>query len=140
MWRSMDAYLRTIRAQPVRTIFTNFPKSRPTRQPNHHLHVRPPLTLSLAKTVTVRTRDSHAYSSSILNERTFNLDFSGSFVARCITSASSAEPHAVVDWNEAVSCSEVGDGANGNWEDAPRKSIPVRAYFFSTRFDFVVST
>ncbi|XP_039002377.1 uncharacterized protein LOC120128823 [Hibiscus syriacus] len=37
-----------------------------------------------------------------------------------------------VDWNEAVSSSEVGDGAV---EEVTKRSIPVRAYFFSTSVD-----
>ncbi|KAH9768059.1 protein retarded root growth-like [Citrus sinensis] len=130
---------RTKLCQPVRTIFTKTPSP----PPRHHYHryQRPPITLSvsLAKTATcIRTSDSHSYSSSILNERTFHFDFSSSLVAHCITSASSAEPQVVVDWNDAVSCSEVGDGANGSLEDEeedPRTNIPVKAYFFSTSVD-----
>lgn len=44
----------------------------------------------------------------------------------------------VFDWNDAVSCSEVGDGANGSLEEEeedPRTNIPVKAYFFSTSVD-----
>ncbi|KDO44569.1 hypothetical protein CISIN_1g0164742mg, partial [Citrus sinensis] len=130
---------RTKLCQPVRTIFTKTPSP----PPRHHYHryQRPliPLSVSLAKTVTcIRTRDSHSYSSSILNEQIFHFDFSSSLVAHCITSASSAEPQVVVDWNDAVSCSEVGDGANGSLEEEeedPRTNIPVKAYFFSTSVD-----
>ncbi|XP_039030603.1 uncharacterized protein LOC120165084 [Hibiscus syriacus] len=42
----------------------------------------------------------------------------------------------VVGWNDAVSCSKVGDGGDdGAVEEGAKRSIPVRAYFFSTSVD-----
>lgn len=61
-------------------------------------------------------------------------------VARCITASVNT-----FEWNEPVSCSEVGDGgfrsigegvSDGEADDVEedsRPSIPVRAYFISTR-------
>lgn len=40
-----------------------------------------------------------------------------------------------MDWNETVSCSEVGDGNYGSLEEDNKPSIHVRAYFFSTSVD-----
>ncbi|KAK0592699.1 hypothetical protein LWI29_023825 [Acer saccharum] len=139
MWRTMDAHLRTIRVQPVRTIFTRI--SKPPPHHHHHHHHRPPLTLFVAETLTISTRKSKSYCHSILNPRSseFNCssDFSNSLVVRSISSASSAERQTAVDWNEPVSCSEVGDGGNGNGslEEDTKTSIPVRAYFNSTSVD-----
>ncbi|KAH7547965.1 hypothetical protein ACOSP7_032737 [Xanthoceras sorbifolium] len=135
MWRTVDAHLRTIRAQPVRTIFTRISKPPPK---NHHHH-RPPLTLCVVETLTLQTRRSHSYCRPIPNrlssEFNFSSEFVNSLVVRCVSSASSAERHTVVDWNDAVSCSEVGDGASGSLEEDTKTSIPVRAYFFSTSVD-----
>ena len=69
----------------------------------------------------------------------------GFAVAKCLSSVSSS-PN-TVGWNDAVSCSEIGDGGASEAEvtalsevddddDAIAGSIPVRAYFYSTRFDF----
>lgn len=62
-------------------------------------------------------------------------------VVRCISSISaSAAPnqqHTAVDWNEPVSSSDVGVGGKGTGVEVDtRPSIPVRAFFFSTRFSF----
>ena len=45
-------------------------------------------------------------------------------------------PAQTFEWNEPISCSEVGDGDNGTVDEDTKPYIPVRAYFFSTRFDF----
>ncbi|XVF75481.1 hypothetical protein PTKIN_Ptkin13bG0191400 [Pterospermum kingtungense] len=62
--------------------------------------------------------------------------------ARCMSSFPTPQPEVVVDWNDAVSCSEVGDGGDennvdddGTLEEDTKRSIPVRAYFFSTSVD-----
>ncbi|GLT93181.1 hypothetical protein SLE2022_109830 [Rubroshorea leprosula] len=59
--------------------------------------------------------------------------------ARCISSVSTAQQdHTAVEWNEAVSCSEIGDGdgdGGGRLEENAKRSIPVRAFFFSTSVD-----
>ncbi|KAE8702569.1 putative plastid-lipid-associated protein 12 [Hibiscus syriacus] len=57
---------------------------------------------------------------------------SRSIASRCISSFPTPQPEMAVDWNEAVSSSEVGDGAV---EEVTKRSIPVRAYFFSTSVD-----
>ncbi|KAF8402775.1 hypothetical protein HHK36_010865 [Tetracentron sinense] len=57
----------------------------------------------------------------------------GVFLVRGISSISSVHP---LEWNEPVSCSEVGDGDNGIVnEEETKLSIPVKAYFFSTSVD-----
>lgn len=128
MWRTMDAHWRAIRVQPIRTFLNQIPQ--PQLHRHYHHHQRRLLTLSSLKTLTIRTTYSYSFSSSHFN---FNSEFS-SLVVRCISSASSAQPHPVVNWNDAVSCSEVGDGGNNSsLEDDPKTSIPVKAYFFSTR-------
>ncbi|WRX12876.1 protein of unknown function DUF155 - like 1 [Theobroma cacao] len=59
--------------------------------------------------------------------------------ARCLSSIPTPQPETMVDWNDAVSCSEVGDGGDNDngrtLEEDTKRSIPVRAYFFSTSVD-----
>lgn len=56
---------------------------------------------------------------------------------RCISSSYTAQPELnVPDWNEPVSCSELGDDRDEERLEAnTKRSIPVRAYFFSTSVD-----
>lgn len=58
----------------------------------------------------------------------------GSFLARCINSSPLNSAH-TLEWNEPVSSEVVGeaDVAEIEVEEDSRPSIPVRAYFFSTR-------
>ncbi|KAK9283667.1 hypothetical protein L1049_011919 [Liquidambar formosana] len=72
--------------------------------------------------------------TSIFVPRNHNFVTDCSFlVVRCVSSVSSAH---TLEWNEPVSCSEVGDRNNdGVSEEDTRASIPVRAYFFSTSVD-----
>ncbi|KAL7228750.1 hypothetical protein ACSBR2_007446 [Camellia fascicularis] len=57
----------------------------------------------------------------------------GFVVAKCISPISSAQ---TLEWNDTVSCSEVGDGNNGVVSEQDTKpSITVRAFFFSTSVD-----
>lgn len=97
-----------------------------------------PQSLSLPKTLvpfTTNSAKAAAASSLLVGPRSgFCL-----VIVRCVSSVSSAP---TLEWNEPVSCSEVGDSCseevvNGNIgtvEDDAKPSIPVRAYFFSTRF------
>lgn len=59
----------------------------------------------------------------------------GFSVPKCISSVSSCAD--TLDWNDPVSCSsEVGDANDYDYviqDDDTKPSIPVRAYFFSTR-------
>lgn len=145
MWRNMNAHLRVIRVGPVRTFFIGIAK--PPPPPHHHYTHRPPTLASsvITQTLPLSTRNSRSYSRSIFTRRTTHLnctsDFADSLLVKCLSSASSAECHTVVDWNDAVSCSEVGDGATtgSTLEEDTKTSIPVRAYFFSTRFNFFFS-
>lgn len=131
----MDVHWHAVRVQArlIRTILNLFSKP-PSYSCCHH-HQRRLLSLSHFKTLTLRTTNSCSFSSS---SSSLHFNFSSELVSpvvRCISSASSAQPHPVVNWNEAVSCSEIGDGrSNRSLEEDRKTSIPVKAYFFSTRF------
>ncbi|XP_052187459.1 protein RETARDED ROOT GROWTH-LIKE [Diospyros lotus] len=142
MWRyhrSIDAHMKSILLLPslsssispspppttsFRALFT---LSNPSSglilpPPPRSLNPCSPL-LSLAQTLDLR-RTNYSLAFRPL---------SGFVVSKCVSSVSSAHH---VEWNDAVSCSEVGDGNTGGvTEDEPRPSIPVRAYFFSTSVD-----
>lgn len=125
MWRTVDVHLRALRLfaspqpsfsiRPVRTIL--YPKAH---------------TLSAPQTLTFRTIVTTSVFSILkgIGTRGSGQNF-GLFVVRCVSSVS---PAPTLDWNEPVSCSEVGNGDNGSVEEDSKSSIPVRAYFFSTRF------
>lgn len=52
---------------------------------------------------------------------------------RCISSSVNSMP--ALEWNETISCSEIGeDETSFVLEDDAKSSIPVRAYFLCTRF------
>ncbi|KAF5467175.1 hypothetical protein F2P56_017030, partial [Juglans regia] len=129
MWRSIDVHLRALRLfpsctqpsfllKPIRTILTVNPR---------------PHALSVPQNLISRTIFSPAISSITpgLGARGFGSNF-GFIVVRCVSSVSSAP---TLEWNEPVSCSEVGDGNNGSVEEGTKPSIPVRAFFFSTSVD-----
>ncbi|XP_023905775.1 protein RETARDED ROOT GROWTH-LIKE [Quercus suber] len=135
MWRTIDAQLRAARLfpslfssssqsqplhfslKPIRTFLTTNPK------PRHTLYLAPK-TLNLRTiffTATTTATDSISCAASLT-------------VVRCVSSFS---PAGSLDWNEPVSCSEVGEG-NGdddNLDEDNKPCIPVRAYFFSTSVD-----
>ena len=135
MWRTIDAQLRAARLfpslfssssqsqplhfslKPIRTFLTTNPK------PHHTLCLAPKTLIlrTIFATATTAT-DSISCAASLT-------------VVRCVSSFS---PAGSLDWNEPVSCSEVGEG-NGdddNLDEDNKPCIPVRAYFFSTRFAF----
>ncbi|XP_042476944.1 protein RETARDED ROOT GROWTH-LIKE-like [Macadamia integrifolia] len=75
----------------------------------------------------------------ILNPRNYSFSYNHAvfFTVRCLSSTPSAS---TLDWNEPVSCSEIGDGYNSKVNEVVNvgettPSIPVRAYFFSTSVD-----
>ncbi|KAB5538905.1 hypothetical protein DKX38_016438 [Salix brachista] len=144
MWRAIDAHSKTIRFS-LRTVLF----------PCHQNPVSPPFKppssghfSSLTKTLT-DSSSTPSPSFSILSFTTRHCNNvarggggrGGSLiVARCISSISaSAAPnqqHPAVDWNEPVSCPDVGVGGKGtDVEEDTRPSIPVRAFFFSTSVD-----
>ena len=94
---------------------------------------RPPLS-ALHKTLSF-----HLYSS-FSSPPLFHSPVPSAFVVpvRCL---SSIFPATALDWNQPVSGSEVTTDADGGGrslgEEDSRRSIPVRAYFFSTRFVLV---
>ncbi|KAJ6772901.1 hypothetical protein OIU74_019005 [Salix koriyanagi] len=144
MWRAIDAHSKTIRFS-LRTVLF----------PYHQNPVSPPLKppssghfFSLSKTLTVSSSTpSPSFSILAFTTRHCNNVACGGggrggslAVVRCISSISaSAAPnqqHTAVDWNEPVSCPDVGVGGKGtDVEEDTRPSIPVRAFFFSTSVD-----
>ncbi|PPD68347.1 hypothetical protein GOBAR_DD34773 [Gossypium barbadense] len=138
MWRSIRQLpsfsVRTTRTQtlPYSSILS-LSSALPKPQPSSFFFA-PAKTLRSAAT---------SYPSSIILW-TFNrgcCNATRSIAVRCISSFPTPQPEMVVDWNDAVSCSEVGDGVedkngdDGTLEEGTKRSIPVRAYFFSTSVD-----
>ncbi|XVE75316.1 hypothetical protein DITRI_Ditri12bG0084600 [Diplodiscus trichospermus] len=137
MWRS----IRQLPSSSVRTIciqtlpyssFLSFSSPIPK-----------PQSSSFAPTKTLPFASTSSFSTIIL--WTFNGrgggNASGSIASRCISSFPTPQPEMMVDWNDAVSCSEVGHGGEDNdvddrtLEEETKRSIPVRAFFFSTSVD-----
>jgi hypothetical protein len=125
MWRTVDVHLRALRLfpspqpsftiRPVRTILS----------PKAH-------TLSAPQTQTLRTIVTTSVFSIFKGLETRGSGSnSGLIFVRCVSSVS---PVPTLEWNEPVSCSEVGNGDSGSVEEDTKSAIPVRAYFFSTRF------
>ena len=119
MWRSqLRAMLLSPSPRPLTTLLTRSSNSS-----------RPRL-FALHKTLSFHSHPSFRSPTAL------NFPASSAFVVpvRCL---SSIFPANTLEWNEPVSCSEVGD-ADGEGrslgEEDSRTSIPVRAYFFSTRF------
>ncbi|XP_043697763.1 protein RETARDED ROOT GROWTH-LIKE [Telopea speciosissima] len=140
MWRSrsIDQHLRTMVFRLSSPSFSStasaltrqFSCANPCFVAPSSLHC-----LSLTKTLNFQ----RSVLSLILKHRnrSFSSNRLGVLVVRCLSSTSSTHS---LDWNEPVSCSEVGDGYDSNVnEDVnevdTRSSIPVRAYFFSTSVD-----
>ncbi|XVF23705.1 hypothetical protein REPUB_Repub13aG0062800 [Reevesia pubescens] len=98
-------------------------------------HLPKPQTSSSAKTLSYTATSSP--STIILWTFNGGGEAIRSVYARCISSIPTPQPETMVDWNEAVSCSEVGDGGGDDrtLEEDTKRSIPVRAYFFSTSVD-----
>lgn len=136
MRRAIDAHLKATRLFPSLSSLSSSSSSSPTPL----LSVRTILTLphpqnpSISKTLNLHSITT-SWCSSIPGLRSqpqigsnFNV-----LVVRCVSSV----PHAdTLEWNEPVSCSEVGDGHKATVDENAKPSIPVRAYFFSTRFVF----
>ncbi|XP_062155944.1 protein RETARDED ROOT GROWTH-LIKE [Alnus glutinosa] len=126
MWRTVDVHLRALRffpspqpsftIRPVRTILT----------PKAHTLIAPQ-TLSLRTIVTTSVFSIFKGLGTRGSGSNFGLT-----VVRCVSSVS---PAPTLEWNEPVSCSEVGNGDSGSVEEDSKSSIPVRAYFFSTSVD-----
>ncbi|MED6159894.1 hypothetical protein PIB30_046484 [Stylosanthes scabra] len=97
--------------------------------PHSHSHSFLP---SLPGTTTTTTHISFTQS---IPTKTRDIDV-GLSVTRCISSSSSAfSSLPTVNWNDAVSCSEVSDSRDRSVEEDSKTSIPVRAFFFSTSVD-----
>ncbi|KAE8679455.1 ethylene-responsive transcription factor RAP2-7-like isoform X1 [Hibiscus syriacus] len=92
-----------------------------------------PSAFFFATSKTLRSVATSSPSTTILWSFSGVINASRSITSRCISSFSTQQPEMVVDWNDAVSCPEVGD--DGAVEEGAKRSIPVRAYFFSTCVD-----
>ncbi|XP_022743517.1 uncharacterized protein LOC111294474 [Durio zibethinus] len=136
MWRSIrrppSFSLRTTCSQSLpNSTFLSF--SSPLPKPQSSSFFTPAKTLPFIAT---------SWPSTVILW-TFNggRNTSRNIAARCISSFPTPQPNMAVDWNDAVSCSEVGDGGEDNnvddrtLEEDTKRSIPVRAYFFSTSVD-----
>ncbi|KAK7279065.1 hypothetical protein RJT34_24109 [Clitoria ternatea] len=129
MWRTIDSTthltLRTLRLRSF--LFSSSSSSSCS-----------PANISFSTFTTIITHShSHSHSHSFLpqnhlsftNTRHFTPNFAP-FVLRCVSSVPT------LDWNDAVSCSEVVvEGNDGAVEQDSKPSIPVRAFFFSTSVD-----
>jgi hypothetical protein len=84
--------------------------------------------LPLSSTPTKLTHQQQQHAS--FTTRHFRSNF-GSSVIRCVSS------FPTLDWNDVVSCSEVDADAthdDGTIDQDSKPAIPVRAFFFSTRY------
>jgi hypothetical protein len=84
--------------------------------------------LPLSSTPTKLTQQQQQHAS--FSTRHFRSNF-GSSVIRCVSS------FPTLDWNDAVSCSEVDADATHDdrtLDQDSKPAIPVRAFFFSTRY------
>ena len=134
MWRTLDAQLRTLQVRTLLGSSTfNFSACSSfctifTQSTKHNSH--PQLLQPKPLQAPFYLPEVHVCFAAT-TVKTYPLGFNfGVFALRCVSSVSSAP---TLDWNEAVSCSEVGDGNGGSVEEDTKPSIPVRAYFFSTR-------
>ncbi|GMJ11938.1 hypothetical protein HRI_004863000 [Hibiscus trionum] len=131
MWRS----LRQLPSLSARTTCTQ-------TLPYSSFPLPKPQASSFFSTPSKTLRSAATSSPSNIISWTFNSygggfsNSSRSIAVRCISSFSTPQPETVVDWNEPVSCSEVGDGGDDEAvEEGTKRSIPVRAYIFSTSVD-----
>ncbi|XP_060184852.1 protein RETARDED ROOT GROWTH-LIKE-like [Lycium barbarum] len=119
-----------------RTLFTLSTTTNPPAFRN--LHTSPiryrPITVTFS---LILPGQSHSLNHSFVSSRK-KPNFA---VSKCLSSISSSAH--TVDWNDAVSCSEIGEEALEQEEDedddasatAVKPYIPVRAFFFSTSVD-----
>lgn len=122
-----------------RTLFTHSTTTNPCvfHTLSRNLQNSSTLTFSL-----IVQRQSHSVNHSFISSHKKQPNFA---MSKCISSISSSAH--TVDWNDAVSCSEIGETeelALEREEDdddasatAVKPYIPVRAFFFSTRFGFL---
>ncbi|KAK4366520.1 hypothetical protein RND71_014400 [Anisodus tanguticus] len=122
-----------------RTLFTHSTTTTTNPSPFHtlsrNLQNSPirhrPITLTFSLIVR---RESHSLNHGFIKKPNFA-------VAKCLSSISSSAH--TVDWNDAVSCSEIGEAEESALEreeddasaTAVKPYIPVRAFFFSTSVD-----
>ncbi|XP_010253493.1 PREDICTED: sporulation protein RMD1 [Nelumbo nucifera] len=85
------------------------------------------------------TTKSSTFQRNLLsfNSRPSGSNFGSGCRTLVIRGLSSIPSAHTLDWNESVSCSEIGDGPSSTIteEEEMKPSIPVRAYFFSTSID-----
>ncbi|MED6210593.1 hypothetical protein PIB30_065589 [Stylosanthes scabra] len=121
-------------SSPVNTSWSSSSSSSLISLPHSHSHsFLPSLPGTTTTTTTTTTRISFTQS---VPTKTRDIDV-GLSVTRCISSSSSFSSSSLptVDWNDAVSCSEVSDSRDRSVKEDSKTSIPVRAFFFSTSVD-----
>ncbi|XP_068316124.1 protein RETARDED ROOT GROWTH-LIKE-like [Pyrus communis] len=131
MRRAIDAHLKAARLFPSLSYFSSsYSPSTPRVTVSAILTLAHPHAPSISKTLNLHSITISS-CSSILRNHGVASNF-GLAVVRCVSSV----PHAdTLEWNEPVSCSEVGDGHKAPVDEDSKPSIPVRAYFFSTSVD-----
>ncbi|KAE9592415.1 hypothetical protein Lal_00028386 [Lupinus albus] len=141
MWRTLDSTTTqltlTFRTVRLRSHHFLSSSSSPTHSKFSYSSSYSPSSLSSFRTI-VNLTHSHSFLSSTPKNTRYH-DFGSEFVfsvKRCVSSSFSSSPS--LDWNDAVSCSEVDDvidPVGGDDHDVKLSSIPVRAFFFSTSVD-----
>lgn len=140
MIRTFDVYAKTL-GTPVRTILFSIFTSK-QKPPSLSLL---PLHLPFRSSSVTPSRyfsNVLAVSNSPIHGFRGSQNFGSLFTVRAISSspAASVQPqpnqHHPGEWSETGPSSEVGDGNYGGLEEETKLSLPVRAYFFSTRYRF----
>ncbi|KAF9676735.1 hypothetical protein SADUNF_Sadunf08G0033900 [Salix dunnii] len=143
MWRTIDAPLKTIRL-PVRTFLLSHHRNPPSLPSPSSLHF-----FSLSKTLTISPSIPNplspilAFTTRCSNSAAFcrgaNL-----VTARCISSISSPaapnQQHTAVDWNEPVTCSEVGDGDKGTNIEEDAWHVDLKSLVEQNKQNFIPPT
>ncbi|CAN1237665.1 Protein RETARDED ROOT GROWTH-LIKE [Linum grandiflorum] len=148
MLRTIDSRLRTVRL-PLRTLLS--PSSNPNSTFNHLPlpHLTPRSDSRSIKTFAVCSASSSPALAFYNGGRLTVVIATGRWchgIARCVSSLSSSlqqqqMPNTSTEWNEPLSCSEVGDGTvevedgRGAVEEDAKPAIPVRSCIFSTSVD-----
>ncbi|CAN0825250.1 Protein RETARDED ROOT GROWTH-LIKE [Linum grandiflorum] len=148
MLRTIDSRLRTVRS-PLRTLLSPF--SNPDSTFNHLPlpHLTPRSDSRSIKTFAVCSASSSPALAFYNGGRLTVVLATGRWchgIARCVSSLSSSlqqqqMTNTSTEWNEPLSCSEVGDGTvevedgRGAVEEDAKPAIPVRSCIFSTSVD-----
>ncbi|XP_061363556.1 protein RETARDED ROOT GROWTH-LIKE [Gastrolobium bilobum] len=138
MWRTVDSTHLTLKTLRLRSFIFSSSSSSSSSSfsvSNTNICYSSSLSLSLRTIITYSHSflpiPSTTHVSFTVPPHHFVSNF-GSCVTRCVSSL----PNPTLDWNDAVSCSEVNAEVNdGTLDQDTKPSIPVRAFFFSTSVD-----